>query len=131
MLSDTFHDRGGVADDPDFSVDLTRSTVTFRTPEILYIFHRNCCTSQGDDDSRFPYLLEVSLSLPTVFNLQASDWVHIQYGFFFHDFQDIFACRNGPSVAVRRIFEFIHCPINHDGISNKCNLNGISCAPCE
>ena len=32
MLSATFHDRGGVADDPDFSVDLTRSTATFRTP---------------------------------------------------------------------------------------------------
>ena len=47
--------RGG-ANDPDFSVDLGRSRATFRTTEILYIFRRNCYTSQGDPDSRFPYL---------------------------------------------------------------------------
>ena len=57
MLSDTFHEWGGVADDPDFSVDLTRSMATFHTPEILYILRRNCCTSQGDPDSSFPYLV--------------------------------------------------------------------------
>ena len=34
MLSATFHDRSGGADDPDFSVDLTRSTAIFRTSEI-------------------------------------------------------------------------------------------------
>ena len=55
MLSAIFHDRGGRADDPNFSVDLTRSTATFRTPEILYIILRNSYTSQGDPDSSFPY----------------------------------------------------------------------------
>ena len=55
MLSATFHDWGGGADDPDFSVDLTRSTAIFRAPEILYIIRRNCCTSQGDPDSSFLY----------------------------------------------------------------------------
>ena len=55
MLSVTFHDLGGCgADDPDFSVDLTMSTAIFRTPEILYIIHRNSYTSQGDPDSSFP-----------------------------------------------------------------------------
>ena len=56
MLSATFHDRGGRANDPDFSVYLNRSTATFRTPEILYIIRRNWYTSQGDPDSIFPYL---------------------------------------------------------------------------
>ena len=56
MLSTAFHDWGGGADDPDFSVDLTRYTATFCTPEILYIICRNCYTSQGDPDSSFPYL---------------------------------------------------------------------------
>ena len=36
---------GHRGDDPDFSVDLTWSTATIRTPEILYIIHRNCYTS--------------------------------------------------------------------------------------
>ena len=54
MVSATFHDWGGGADDPELSVDLTRSTATFRTPEILYIIRRNCYTSQGDPDSSFP-----------------------------------------------------------------------------
>ena len=36
MLSAAFYDWGGGANDPDFSVDFTRSTATFRTPEILY-----------------------------------------------------------------------------------------------
>ena len=56
MLSATFHNWGGGADDPDFSVDLTRSTATFHTPEILYIIRRSRCTSQGDPDSSFPCL---------------------------------------------------------------------------
>ena len=46
---------GGRANDPAFSVDLTRSRAIFRDPEILYIIRRNCCTSQGDPDSSFPY----------------------------------------------------------------------------
>ena len=33
MLSATFHDWGGGADGPDFSVDLTWSTATIRTPD--------------------------------------------------------------------------------------------------
>ena len=37
MLSATFDDRGGGANDPAFSVDLTRSRAIFRDPEILYI----------------------------------------------------------------------------------------------
>ena len=57
MLSATFHDWGSGANDPDFSVDLTWSTATIRTPEILYVILRNCYTSQGDPDSSFPYLL--------------------------------------------------------------------------
>ena len=54
MLSTTFQDWGGGADDPDLSVALTRSTATFHTPEILHIIRRNCYTSQGDPDSSFP-----------------------------------------------------------------------------
>ena len=56
MLTATFHDQGGGANDPDFSVNLTRSTATLRTPEILYIICRNCYTFQDDPDSSFPYL---------------------------------------------------------------------------
>ena len=37
MLSATFDDRGGGANDPAFSVDLTRSRAIFRDPEILYL----------------------------------------------------------------------------------------------
>ena len=33
---------------------MTRAT--FRAPEILYIIRGNCCTSQGDPDSSFPYI---------------------------------------------------------------------------
>ena len=44
------------ANDPDFPVDLSRSRATFRITEILYIFPRNCYSSQGDPDSSFPYL---------------------------------------------------------------------------
>ena len=54
MLSATFNDRGGGANYPAFSVDLTSSTAIFRSPEILQIFRRNCYTSQGDPDSSFP-----------------------------------------------------------------------------
>ena len=57
MLSATFGDRGGGANDPAFSVDLTRSRAIFRDPEILYIIRGTCCTSQqsqGDPDSSFP-----------------------------------------------------------------------------
>ena len=43
MLSATFHHWGGGVNDPDFSVDLTRSMAIFRTPEILYRIRRNCC----------------------------------------------------------------------------------------
>ena len=62
MLYTNFQDRGGVADNTDFSVDLTRSTASFRTPEILYIIGRNCYTSQGDPDSTFPYWLKLCIS---------------------------------------------------------------------
>ena len=54
MLSATFDDRGGGANDPAFSVDLTRSRAIFRDPEVLYIIRGTCCTSQGDPDSSFP-----------------------------------------------------------------------------
>ena len=53
MLSTTFDDREGRANDPDFSVNLTRPRATFHTPEILYIMSRNYYTSQGDPDSSF------------------------------------------------------------------------------
>ena len=53
MLSATFYDQEGGADNPDFSVDLTWSMATIRTIEILYIIRRNCYTSQGDPDSSF------------------------------------------------------------------------------
>ena len=49
------HDRGGRADDLDFSIDLARSTAIFQKPEILYIIRINCYTTQGDPDSSFPY----------------------------------------------------------------------------
>ena len=55
MFSATFDDRGGGANDPAFSVDLTWSRANFRTHEILYIIHGNCYISQGDPDSSFPY----------------------------------------------------------------------------
>ena len=54
MLSATFDDRGGGANYPAFSMDLTRSRAIFHDPEILYIIRRTCCTSQGDPDSSFP-----------------------------------------------------------------------------
>ena len=44
----------GRAYDPGFSVDLSRSRAYFRGPEILYIFRRNCYTSQADANSSFP-----------------------------------------------------------------------------
>ena len=53
MLSATFDDRGGGANDPAFSVDLTMSRAIFHDPEILYIIRGTCCTSQGDPDSSF------------------------------------------------------------------------------
>ena len=40
-------------------------------------------------------------------------------------------CGERPSVTVRRILEFVHFRMNLHDISNKCNLNKISCAPCE
>ena len=60
--------------------------------------------------------------------------ITVQYGFFFlwstvHP-QHIWMV-NGPSVTVWQLFEFVHCPINVCGVSNKCNLKLISCAPCE
>ena len=54
---------GGRANDPAFSVDLTRSRAIFRDPEILYIIRGNRCTSQGDPDSSFPYRHVVDMKL--------------------------------------------------------------------
>ena len=54
-LSMTGGPGGGEANDPAFSVDLTRSRAIFRDPEILYIIRGTCCTSQGDPDPSFPY----------------------------------------------------------------------------
>ena len=57
MLSDTFHDRGSMADDPDLSVALTRSMATFRRPEILYfsaIFHDRVIGVAGPMTLTFP-----------------------------------------------------------------------------
>ena len=58
MLSATFDDRGGRANDPAFSTDLNSSKAIFRSPEILQIFRGNCYTSQGDPDSSFPLWLQ-------------------------------------------------------------------------
>ena len=55
MLSATFDDRGGEANDPAFSMDLNSSKAIFRSPEI---FRGNCYTSQGDPDSSFPLWLQ-------------------------------------------------------------------------
>ena len=65
MLSATFDDWGGGANanDPAFSVDLTRSTAIFHRTEILQIIRENCYTSQGDPDSSFPLWFE---SRPTI-----------------------------------------------------------------
>ena len=46
MLSATFHNWGGGPH---------QVHGHFPTPEILYIIHRNCYTSQGDPDFSFPY----------------------------------------------------------------------------
>ena len=53
---------GGRANDPAFSMDLTRSRAIFSDPEILYIIHGTCCTSQGDPDSSFPYGHEIAFA---------------------------------------------------------------------
>ena len=85
-------------------------------------FYLNCYFFRTSPTNR--YLREKAVYFPPRY----------QYRIFFlgsNAHFDIFACRNGPSVTVRQIFEFVHCPINLGGISNKCNLNGISCAPCE
>ena len=66
MLSATFNDRGGGADDPAFSVDLTSSTAIFRSPEILQIFRGNCYTSQGDPDSSFPLWVDCIIDSSSV-----------------------------------------------------------------
>ena len=66
MLSATFDDRGGGANDPAFSVDLTRSRAIFRDPEILYIIRGTCCTSQGDPDSSFPCGPSTDITVPNV-----------------------------------------------------------------
>ena len=70
MISATFHDWGGRANDPDFSIDHTWSTASIRTPKILDIIRRNCYTSQGDPDSIFPYLLEGQSLEDTILHLQ-------------------------------------------------------------
>ena len=54
MISATFDDRRGGANDPAFSVDLTSCMAVFRSPEILLIFRGNCYTSQVDADSSSP-----------------------------------------------------------------------------
>ena len=36
-----------------------------------------------------------------------------------------------PSVTVWHLFEYVHSPINLCVVLNECNLNEISCAPCE
>ena len=54
----------------------------------------------------------------------------VQYGFFFLGLNvhfDMFVHRNGPSVTVQQIFEFVHCPFN----LAEFQINGISCVPCE
>ena len=73
MLSATFYDRGGEADDPDFSVDFARSTATFHTPEIVHIMSRNCYTSQGDNDSSFPYLPNGVLIIKQYFQIKINN----------------------------------------------------------
>ena len=42
---------------------------------------------------------------------------------------DIFPRRNGPSVTVQQIFEFVPCLINLCRVLNECNLNG-GCTTC-
>ena len=61
MLSATFDDRGGGANDLAFSMDLTISTAIFHSPEILKIFRGNCYTSQGDPDSSFPLWIQLNV----------------------------------------------------------------------
>ena len=73
MLSATFDDWGGGANDPAFSVDLTSSTAIFRSPEILQIFRGNCYTSQGDPDSSFPLWAESVILDWLVFSLPITE----------------------------------------------------------
>ena len=54
MLSATFNDRGGGANDRAFSVNLSRSRAIFRDPETFYIIRGTCYTSQADANSGFP-----------------------------------------------------------------------------
>ena len=83
----------------------------------------------GDNSEKITTLLgtrvEVNLWIIQIVN---------QYGFSFsgsnvHPWY-IWA-EKGPSVTARRIYEFVHFLMNFPGISNECNLNEISCAPCE
>ena len=155
MLSTTFHDRGIGADDPDFSIDLTWSMVTIRTAEILYIIRRNCYTSQGDPDSSFPYLpisidghfqLNHKLQKFCLFDINRLNkhvnwrWIKslaitnmefplLDQMYIF----DIFLWKmvHQALVTAFRLFELIHFPMNLHSISNECNLNEISYAPCK
>ena len=67
MLSVTFDDQGGGA----FSVDLSRSRANFRGPEILYIFRRNCYTSQADANSSFPDGTHISMISNSVIHMRS------------------------------------------------------------
>ena len=77
MLSASFHDRGCGADDPDISFAVTRSTTTFRCPDLLYIIRRNCYSSQGDSDSSFPLWWESMLYIKIIIDRIISQCVNV------------------------------------------------------
>ena len=63
MLSDTFHDWGVGADDPDLSVALTRSMATLSSSDLLYIIRLNVYFSQAVGDTSFPLWIYVELTI--------------------------------------------------------------------
>ena len=66
MLSNTFDDLGGGANDSAFFVDLASSKAIFHRTEILQIIRGNCYTSQGDIDSSFPLRHPVNMELGVI-----------------------------------------------------------------
>ena len=121
MLSATFHDRGSGADDPDFSVHLTRSMATLHTPEILYIICRNCYSShsQGDPDFSFPHLHDGNSSMgpiatpPDLHLLYLSKTPHLHHHLRYNPQQAIF--------CILQMFQHLQ-HIFHISTLHRCSL---------
>ena len=103
-------------------------------------FKINCTVSQSLVNSVWirwrlvswesPSLMKIDLKMEIIIITRLIIQLVNTYGFFFlwSTIHPRHICpANGPSVTVRRLFEFVHCPINLCGVSNECNLKEISC----